>query len=98
MADPTRHPFRTRAGRKLRDQVVAEEPECRLQYAGICTGSSTTADHILHWSTHPELGMDRANLRGSCEACNLHRGKRTDVQVAAGVAPRARALSIFRPV
>ena len=97
-----RHPFSTRAGRKLRDQVVDEEPESRLRYDGICTGKSETADHIEHWSTHPHLGLERSNLRGVCNACNWHRGKRTDVQVAAGTATgtglRARALDIFKPL
>ena len=99
---PRRHPFRTRAGRKLRDQVVDEEPECRLAYPGICTGASQTADHIEHWSTHPELGLERTNLRGACNACNWHRGKRTDAQVAAAGTtapqPRAPALAIFKPL
>ncbi len=98
MANDVRHPFRTRAGRKLRDQVVSEEPDCRLRYEGICTGASQTADHIEHWSTHPQLGLVRTNLRGACNACNWHRGKRTDAQVTAGQQPRARALDIFKPL
>lgn len=102
MAGPTRtgpvDVRRTRAWRKLRDQVVEQEPDCRLRYAGICTGASTTADHIVPIAERPDLALERANLRGSCEPCNLHRGKRSDAQVAAGLAPRARALSIFRPV
>jgi hypothetical protein len=36
----------SRAWRKLRDQVVDEEPVCRLAFEGICTGASTTADHV----------------------------------------------------
>lgn len=87
---------RTRAWRKLRDQVIQEQPECQLAYAEICTGTSQTADHIKHVEDYPELAMDRENLRGSCFACNLHRGKRTDAQVAAAPARRVRALDIFK--
>jgi hypothetical protein len=36
---------RTRAWRKLRDQVVEEEPDCRLAYPDVCTGASETAAH-----------------------------------------------------
>lgn len=91
---------RTRAWRKLRDQVVEEEPDCKLGYDGICTGASETADHIEHVETHPHLALERSNLRGACNACNWHRGRRTDAQVAAAVgsAPRARALDIFKPL
>lgn len=91
---------RTRAWRKLRDQVVEQEPDCRLGYADICTGKSETADHIEHVETHPHLALERSNLRGACSACNWHRGKRTDAQVVAGIgsAPRARALDIFKPL
>ena len=91
-------PRRTRAWRKLRDQVVAEEPECRLRIAGVCTGASTTADHIESYASRPDLAMARSNLRGSCEPCNWHRGNRTDAQVSIGTAQRARALDIFRPL
>lgn len=66
----------TRAWRKLRDQVVDEEPTCRLRFPGICTGWSETADHIIPVEAAPELAMDRDNLRGVCHACNLHRGAR----------------------
>lgn len=94
MADPRS----TRAWRKLRDQVVAEEPECRLRLEGICTGASTTADHIKHVKTHPQLAMARANLRGSCGPCNRARSAKSDDQLAVGTATRARALDIFAPL
>lgn len=67
-------PRHTRAWRKLRDQVVREEPVCRLRITGVCTGASTTAAHIRPVATHPELTMVRANLRGSCDACNQATG------------------------
>jgi hypothetical protein len=67
---------RTRAWRKLRDQVVAEEPWCWLRYPGICTGRSQTADHVLTVKARPDLAMDRANLRGACRPCNGHRNDR----------------------
>lgn len=79
-----RHPFQTRAGRKLRDRVVREEPTCRLALPGICTTVSTTADHIKPWSTHPELGMVRSNLRGVCDPCNRAKGTLPDELLARG--------------
>lgn len=63
----------TRAYRKLRDQVVTEEPICWLQLTG-CTGHSTTADHVIPFAERPDLGMIRSNLRGACEPCNRKRG------------------------
>lgn len=60
----------TRAWRKLRDQVVREEPLCWLQFPGICTHVSTTADHVLTYTERPDLGMSRGNLRGACGPCN----------------------------
>jgi 5-methylcytosine-specific restriction endonuclease McrA len=90
-------PRRTRAWRKLRDIVVLEEPDCRLRLEG-CTHLSTTADHIKHFKTHPELALERSNLRGACESCNKKRGTKSDAQLAVGSAPRARALDIFKPL
>ena len=91
MADPRK----TRAWRKLRDQVVAEEPRCRLQLRGICTGTSTTADHIVTVSARPDLALERANLRGSCAECNATRGGLPDALLARGGAARPPALAVF---
>lgn len=90
-------PRSTRAWRKLRDQVVAEEPDCRLQLPG-CTFTSTTADHILTVRDRPDLALVRSNLRGSCETCNKRRNARPDDGLPLGTAPRPRALDIFRPL
>lgn len=91
MADPRD----TRAWRKLRDQVVAEEPACRLRLPGVCTGRSTTADHILTYRDRPDLALNRANLRGACDECNRTRGSMPDHLLPAQQAPRPRALDIF---
>src|SRR5690349_11441791 len=81
---------RTRAWRNLRDQVVAEEPLCQLRLS-VCTGLSETADHIVTVHDRPDLAMERANLRGSCHACNRKRNK---YPIAA---PReAKALNFFQ--
>lgn len=85
----------TRAWRKLRDQVVAEEPDCRLRLPGICTGRSTTADHILTRKARPDLAMTRSNLRGACDECNRTRGQMPDHLLATEKAARPRALDIF---
>ena len=67
-------PRRTRAWRRLRDQVIADQPTCQLQIPGVCTGRSTTADHIIETDIRPDLAMVRANLRGACQPCNSSRG------------------------
>ena len=90
---------RSRAWRKLRDQVVQEEPDCRIRYAGVCTFTSTTADHIQPYSTHPHLGMVRSNLQGACEPCNRKKSngtapRRPDAELAV----QSRALDIFTPL
>ena len=69
-------PRNTRAWRKLRDQVVREEPVCTLQLDAGCTYWSTTADHIVNYVDAPHLGMVRTNLRGACLHCNSVRGGR----------------------
>jgi 5-methylcytosine-specific restriction endonuclease McrA len=89
----------SRKWRALRDQVVKEEPLCRLRLPG-CTVRSTTADHILLRALRPDLAMTRSNLRGACTNCNLRRGRKLVRPQAAAVngkpsAPRARALQWF---
>lgn len=68
--------------RKIRDQVVREEPLCRLRL-DCCTIRSTTADHIAPVRNRPDLKYDRRNLRGSCQPCNMRRGARSLAQVRA---------------
>jgi 5-methylcytosine-specific restriction endonuclease McrA len=86
-------PRGTRAWRKLRDQVITEEPLCSLAIDGVCTLVSTTADHIVTFAEAPELAMVRSNLRGACRPCNRARGSLPD---SALVRPtRATALGIF---
>lgn len=59
--------------KKLRLQVISEEPLCRLMLIG-CTGKSDTADHILPVAYRPDLKYMRANLQGACQSCNMRRG------------------------
>lgn len=63
----------TRAWRKFRDQVVREEPTCRLRLPG-CTIISQTADHIVPRKVAPHLTLVRSNARGACHRCNMRRG------------------------
>lgn len=93
MADPRN----SRAWRKLRDQVVAEEPRCQLGMDG-CTGTSQTADHIEPYATHPHLAMVRANHRGACHHCNRMRSTVPDKNLRLGTTAQPRALDIFRPL
>lgn len=88
-------PTKSRAWRKLRDQVVAEEPACWLGFEGICTRVSTTADHVIPKHDRPDLAMVRGNLRGACLPCNRARG-RTPVDRLTWTTPDApRALGVF---
>ena len=86
-------PRQTRAWRKLRDQVVAEEPLCWLGFPDICTQVSTTADHLQSVESRPDLAMVRSNLRGACQPCNRARG--TTPVGSLDLAPRSSALSVF---
>lgn len=63
----------TRAFKKVRLQVIKEEPTCRLRLPG-CTGISEEADHIIPKSERPDLYLVRSNLRGACGHCNRKRG------------------------
>lgn len=88
-------PRHTRAWRRLRDQVVREEPTCRLRFPRICTVTSTTADHIVTVSDRPDLALVRSNLRGACQPCNNARRNMPDEAIVTG-GRVASALSIFR--
>lgn len=88
--------------KKLRAQVIAEEPLCRLRL-NKCTIRSDTADHIIPVKDRPDLKFVRANLRGSCQSCNMARGtrplsevRREQELIAAVASPkRAAALEFF---
>ena len=66
---------KTYAWRKLSQQVVREEPTCRLRLSR-CTGVSTSADHIVSAQAHPELFFERSNCQGACSNCNNDKGSR----------------------
>lgn len=88
-----------RRWRRLRDQVVREEPMCRLRIPGVCTFVSTTGDHIIPVSFRPDLKFERSNVRGSCRPCNAKRKNRPLALVAAQAGrshPPAKALGFFR--
>lgn len=59
--------------RKLRAQVLKEEPTCRIRLPG-CTHTATTADHIIPASQRPDLYLVRSNIRGACSQCNSRLG------------------------
>lgn len=87
-----------RAWRRLRDQVVREEPLCRLRLPG-CTLVSTTGDHIIPVSFRPDLRFVRSNVRGSCRTCNGNRSNQPLEAVRARMTrshPPAKALGFFR--
>lgn len=88
-------PRHTRAWRKLRDQVVAEEPTCRLKFPGICTVASTTAAHIKSVTSHPDLALVRSNVEGACTACNEASGTLPRESLVIG-GQRSPALDVFK--
>ena len=88
-------PRHTRAWRALRDQVVQEEPVCKLQLPGICTAVSTTADHVIPVTERPDLALERSNVRGSCEPCNATRRNVPDTALRLGPQAQPPALSVF---
>jgi len=55
--------------RKLRRQVVIEEPVCRI--CGVAP--TTTADHIVPVDAGGAV-LDRSNLQGACGPCNSGKG------------------------
>ena len=89
-------PRQTRRWRKLRDQVVREEPVCQLQLAEICTSVSKTADHIIPVTVRPDLAYVRSNHRGACRPCNNARRNLPDAVLRLGT-PEAPALDVFGP-
>lgn len=61
-----------RPWRRLREQVLREEPVCR--YCRV--RPSTVVDHVLPRSRYPELAHDRTNLAGACGPCNTSKHDR----------------------
>jgi 5-methylcytosine-specific restriction endonuclease McrA len=61
--------YNNAAWRRLRAQVLAEEPTCQLQLEG-CTGRSTQAAHVLSVAERPDLFLERSNVVGACRSCN----------------------------
>ena len=90
-------PRHTRAWRRLRDQVVSEEPTCQLRFTGICTVVSTTADHIVPVTAAPELALERSNCRGACGPCNDARRNLPDAALRLGDDQERPALNVFGP-
>lgn len=90
-------PRSSRAWRRLRDQVVREEPSCQLRFKSICTGYSQTADHIIPVRDRPDLALTRSNVRGACHACNNSRSAMPDDLTIMGGAEQPRALDVFAP-
>jgi 5-methylcytosine-specific restriction endonuclease McrA len=75
MTTPTSHGRSGRPWRRLRAQVLREEPWCSIR-GPKCKGISTTVDHIVPLSLRPDLAHERTNLRGACTACNYRGGAR----------------------
>jgi 5-methylcytosine-specific restriction endonuclease McrA len=61
------------AYKRNRRIVLGREPWCHWKFPGVCTGRSTTADHLLAVSRGGT--NDLSNLVGSCRPCNEARGR-----------------------
>jgi len=62
------------AWQRLRTEVLAEEDACA--WCGTTT-RPLTAGHIRSLRQHPELALERDNVRASCRSCqNLHQHRR----------------------
>jgi 5-methylcytosine-specific restriction endonuclease McrA len=59
--------------RKLRAQVLQEEPACCIPD---CGRPSSQVDHIIPLSKAPSLGLERSNVRGICATHNASKGDR----------------------
>ncbi|MFC0407931.1 HNH endonuclease signature motif containing protein [Roseomonas elaeocarpi] len=73
-----------RAWRRLREQVLTEEPLCRFCLAKGQVTAAREVDHIRTVRDAPELRLVRANLRPLCTPCH---SSRTGRDRAAGGAP-----------
>lgn len=67
---PAERRLNTSAARRLRAQVLREEPTCQIRVPGVCTDVSTTWDHIVPRAVDPSLTLVRTNVRGACWECN----------------------------
>lgn len=66
-------PRTTTRWRKLRTQVLSNQPECQLRLAG-CTIVATTVDHIHPLRLRPDLAYEVSNLQAACHHCNSSDG------------------------
>ena len=75
--------------RRLRAEVIQQEPRCKIRLTG-CTGHSETADHIQPVKLRPDLKYARFNLQGACRLCNIRKKALTVAQARAkyGMEPR----------
>lgn len=87
----------TSAWRRLRAEVLAEEPLCRIGIPGICTVVSDEVDHIVPRSVDPTLTMARSNLRGACRACNSSLGNGGVKGLHLRILPQCLAFHVAEP-
>lgn len=60
------HVYKTKAWRQLRDQVLSEEPLCRM-----CRNAMPShVDHIIPIVDRPDLAFKRSNLQALCVSCH----------------------------
>lgn len=62
--------YDTQRWRNLRDQVLHEEPLCRMCERMGRTTASRIVDHITPHKNNPVLFWDRSNLQALCASCH----------------------------
>lgn len=73
----SKHRGSTRASRKLRAQVLADQPICA--WPG-CSRLATEDDHVIPLHLRPDLDMDPGNHQGLCKA---HHDEKTHAEALA---------------
>lgn len=64
--------YNSRAWKLLRDQVLSEEPLCRVCRAAV----PFEVDHITPIAVAPARALDRSNLQALCPPCHSEKTRR----------------------
>lgn len=68
------------AWRRLRLQVLADEPLCRFCAAKGLTVAAVDVDHVQTIADRPDLRLVRSNLRPLCSSCHSIRTQRHEAE------------------
>jgi 5-methylcytosine-specific restriction endonuclease McrA len=69
--------YKTQAWKRLRYEVLCEQKStCQICGASPRDGSVMQVDHFYPISSHPQLALEKSNLRVLCASCNWGKGGR----------------------